>query len=127
MPSSFEAILAAAYHGQGCVQRFCRLLREKPKENTVNLCLARRGNSEENDPMMSCRRITENVTKVLVIAEQDHRALDRELQDLRVRTVLFGNILQTNDSKPCVAKKAHRCPIDAVIGEDQARGISSTT
>src|ERR1051326_369341 len=97
MPSSFEAILAAAYHGQGCVQRFCRLLREKPKENTVNLCLARRGNSEENDPMMSCRRITENVTKVLVIAEQDHRALDRELQDLRVRTVLFGNILQTND------------------------------
>jgi len=72
-------------------------------------------------------RVPKNVAEVFVIGHQDHRSFDGKSQHLGIRRVLLCDILQANYFESRPSKETYRGSVNAMIGEDQARGSSSTT
>lgn len=72
---------------------------KQPEEHRMDLRLGRRSDPKNDDARVSRRRIAQYVSKVLVVGNEDHRALNGEAQQLGIRSVLWSHVLQANDFK----------------------------
>jgi hypothetical protein len=68
-----------------------------------------------------------DVTEILVVCQEDQRALHGKAQNIGIWCVLARNVLETDDFESSPAEEAYSRSVNAVIGEDQTLGISSTT
>ena len=67
------------------------------------------------------------MAEILVVCQEDQRALHGKAQNIGIWRVLTRNVLEADNFKSGPAEEAYSCSVNAVIGEDQALGISSTT